>query len=115
MVQLDTNHGVDYEPNKDIPPKECFNLTIEEFPDIRSRNKSEIIVKSCFAWLCTDESPVSGMAMLEVDIPSGYIMLQVLELETSLREVLSFTISEKILRFKILLRHYAKQAFTHSK
>ena len=102
MVQLDTNHGVDYEPNKDIPPKECFNLTIEEFPDIRSRNKSEIIVKSCFAWLCTDESPVSGMAMLEVDIPSGYIMLQVLELETSLREVLSFTISEKILRFKIL-------------
>ena len=29
-------------------------------------NKSEIIVKSCFAWLCTDESPVSGMAMLEV-------------------------------------------------
>merc|ERR1711878_178312 len=32
--------------------------------------------KSCFAWLCTDESPVSGMAMLEVDIPSGYIMLQ---------------------------------------
>ena len=110
MVQLDTNHGVDYEPNKDIPPKECFNLTIEEFPDIRSRNKSEIIVKSCFAWLCTDESPVSGMAMLEVDIPSGYIMLQVLELETSIREVLSFTILEKILRFKILLRHYAKQA-----
>ena len=110
VVQLDTNHGVDYEPNKDIPPKECFNLTIEEFPDIRSRNKSEIIVKSCFAWLCTDESPVSGMAMLEVDIPSGYIMLQVLELETSIREVLSFTISEKILRFKILLRHYAKQA-----
>ena len=90
MVQLDTNHGVDYEPNKDIPPKECFNLTIEEFPDIRSRNKSEIIVKSCFAWLCTDESPVSGMAMLEVDIPSGYIMLQV-----SWKQVLSSTISEK--------------------
>ena len=90
VVQLDTNHGVDYEPNKDIPPKECFNLTIEEFPDIRSRNKSEIIVKSCFAWLCTDESPVSGMAMLEVDIPSGYIMLQV-----SWKQVLSSTISEK--------------------
>ena len=93
MVQLDTNHGVDYEPNKDIPPKECFNLTIEEFPDIRSRNKSEIIVKSCFAWLCTDESPVSGMAMLEVDIPSGYIMLQV-----SWKQAFA-----KFLRFKIRL------------
>ena len=56
--------------------KECFNLTIDETPDIRSRNKSEIIVKSCFAWLCTDESPVSGYTMLQVDIPSGYIMLQ---------------------------------------
>ena len=84
VVQLDTNYGIDYEPNKDIPPKvspscnfycniivdlvfqDCFNLTIDEYPDIRSRNKSEIIVKSCFAWLCTDESPVSGMAMLEV-------------------------------------------------
>ena len=48
--------------------QECFNLTIDETPDIRSRNKSEIIVKSCFAWLCTDESPVSGYTMLEVDI-----------------------------------------------
>ena len=56
--------------------KECFNLTIDETPDIKSRNKSEIIVKSCFAWLCTDESPVSGYTMLQVDIPSGYIMLQ---------------------------------------
>ena len=56
--------------------QECFNLTIDETPDIRSRNKSEIIVKSCFAWLCTDESPVSGYTMLQVDIPSGYIMLQ---------------------------------------
>jgi len=76
VVQLDTNYGIDYEPNKDIPPKDCFNLTIEEFPVISSRNKSEIVVKSCFSWLCTDESPVSGMTMLEVDIPSGYIMLQ---------------------------------------
>ena len=57
--------------------KDCFNLTVDEYHDVRSRNKSEIIVKSCFAWLCTDESPVSGMAMLEMDIPSGYIMLQV--------------------------------------
>jgi hypothetical protein len=34
-------------------------------------------VRSCFSWKCTNESDVSGMAMLVVDIPSGYIMLQV--------------------------------------
>ena len=29
------------------------------------------------SWTCTDESPTSGLTMLVVDIPSGYIMLQV--------------------------------------
>ena len=60
---------------QDKPPKDCFNLTISEF--FRGRNKSEIDVRSCFSWTCTDESPVSGITMLEMDIPSGYIMLQV--------------------------------------
>ena len=50
-------------------------MTISEF--FRGRNKSEIDVRSCFSWTCTDESPVSGITMLEMDIPSGYIMLQV--------------------------------------
>ena len=29
------------------------------------------------SWTCTNESPTSGLTMLVVDIPSGYIMLQV--------------------------------------
>jgi len=74
VAQLDVNYGVDYEPFKDHPPEECFNLTINEY--FRGRNKSEIDVRSCFSWKCTNESDVSGMAMLVVDIPSGYIMLQ---------------------------------------
>ncbi len=40
------------------------------------RNKSEITIKSCFSWTLTEESNTSGMAMLVVDIPSGYIILQ---------------------------------------
>merc|ERR1711894_409925 len=39
-------------------------------------NKSEINITSCFAWTLTAEGNTSGMAMLIVDIPSGYIMLQ---------------------------------------
>ena len=35
-----------------------------------------ITIDSCFKWTLTEESPTSGMAMLIVDIPSGYIMLQ---------------------------------------
>ena len=59
---------------QDHPSKDCFNLTVKE--DFRGRNKSEIDIQTCFAWTLTEESPTSGMAMLVVDIPSGYIMLQ---------------------------------------
>ena len=75
VAQLDINWGVDYEPRKDHPPEQCFNLTIHE--TFRGRNKSEIDVKSCMSWTCTQDSATSGMTMLVVDIPSGYIMLQV--------------------------------------
>ena len=74
IAQLDVNWGVDYEPFKDHPARDCFNLTVQE--SFHGRNKSEIAIKSCFSWTLTDESPTSGMAMLVVDIPSGYIMLQ---------------------------------------
>lgn len=74
IAQLDVNWGVDYEPFKDHPATDCFNLTIQEY--FHGRNKSEIAIKSCFSWTLTDESATSGMAMLIVDIPSGYIMLQ---------------------------------------
>ena len=74
IAQLDVNWGIDYEPFKDAPPVDCFNLTVQEF--FHGRNKSEITIKSCFAWTLTEEGPTSGMAMLVVDIPSGYILLQ---------------------------------------
>ena len=82
---MDVNWGIDYEPFKDSPGRgpgpasfgtanDCFNLTIEE--RFSGRNKSEINITSCFAWTLTAEGNTSGMAMLIVDIPSGYIMLQ---------------------------------------
>jgi CD109 antigen len=74
IAQLDVNWGVDYEPFKDMPSTDCFNLTVKEY--FHGRNKSEITINSCFSWTLTRESPMSGMAMLIVDIPSGYIMMQ---------------------------------------
>ena len=59
---------------QDQPATDCFNLTIDE--RFHGRNKSEITIRSCFSWTLTEESPTSGMAMLVVDIPSGYLMLQ---------------------------------------
>ena len=59
---------------QDKPARDCFDLTIQEY--FHGRNKSEITIKSCFKWTLTSESPRSGMAMLIVDIPSGYLMEQ---------------------------------------
>ncbi|TRY72565.1 hypothetical protein TCAL_06513 [Tigriopus californicus] len=74
VAQLDVNYGVDYEPFKDSPATDCFKLTIQEF--FHGRNKSEITVKSCFSWTLTIEGPVSGLTMLVIDTPSGYVMEQ---------------------------------------
>lgn len=74
MAQLDVNYGVDYEPFKDSPATNCFKLSIQE--SFHGRNKSEITVKSCFSWTLTTEGPTSGLAMLVVDTPSGYVMEQ---------------------------------------
>jgi len=74
IAQLDVNYGIDFEPFKDNPPKTCFNMSIYE--QFAGRNKSVIHVRSCMSWTCTDESPTSGMAMLVVDIPTGYVMEQ---------------------------------------
>ena len=74
IAQLDVNWGVDFEPFKDEPAEPCFKLQVQEF--FHGRNKSEITIKSCLSWTLTSEGPTSGMAMLVIDIPSGYIMLQ---------------------------------------
>ena len=62
LAQMDLTYGVDVEEKRDIAPKECFDLKIKEF--YHGRNKSEIVTKSCFKWTCTDESEISGAAML---------------------------------------------------
>ena len=43
LAQLDLTYGVDVEFNRDIAPKECFDLKVKEF--FYGRNKSEIVTK----------------------------------------------------------------------
>ena len=101
VAQMDINWGIDYEPFKDNPPVKCFNLTIYE--SFRGRNKSEIDVRSCFSWTCTDESSTSGMTMLVLDIPSGYIMLQVINIrlyfDTDIMNIRYFTLQVINIRY----------------
>ena len=60
IAQLDVNWGIDYEPYKDHPAQESFNLTVKEY--FHGRNKSEITIKSCFAWTLDEEHGEEGVA-----------------------------------------------------
>ncbi|OXA61880.1 Complement C3 [Folsomia candida] len=75
VVQLDVAFGVDWEEYKDTPPVDAFELKIVEYFSDR-RNKSDLTVEACFRWILLEESEVSGGAVLEVEIPSGYGMIQ---------------------------------------
>lgn len=55
------------------PPYASFDIVVES-QRFWGRNASHMELSICFKWLRTDLSPVSGMAVVIVDIPTGYII-----------------------------------------
>ncbi|PSN51286.1 hypothetical protein C0J52_05303, partial [Blattella germanica] len=74
VVQMDINFGVDYEGFRELAIIETFDLEVQEYYST-FRNKSFITIQSCFRWLL-DDPPVSGSTVLEVEIPTGYNLLE---------------------------------------
>ncbi|XP_066991727.2 CD109 antigen isoform X2 [Anabrus simplex] len=74
IVQMDIRYGIDYEELVERPAKKSFELKLKEYYS-DFRNKSVITIQSCMRW--TREDPVmSGAAVLEVDLPTGYYLLE---------------------------------------
>ncbi|XP_005101039.1 alpha-1-inhibitor 3 isoform X2 [Aplysia californica] len=63
---------VDNDPFKD--PIKFFDLIVEE-QYFSGRNDSIMEMTNCVSWLFTEKSLTSGLAVLEVDIPTGYIVM----------------------------------------
>ncbi|KAI5704478.1 hypothetical protein M8J75_005777 [Diaphorina citri] len=74
IAGLDVSYGVDYEPLKDRGSEEVFELRVQEFYS-PLRNKSAITLQSCFRYI-KEPGTVSGSAVLEMDLPSGYHLLE---------------------------------------
>lgn len=74
LVQLDYSYGVDYEPQLDYPPVPAFDFTVTS--KFFGRNNSHLLVTTCQRWTDTEESPTSGVAVVEVHLPSGYYVMQ---------------------------------------
>lgn len=74
IVQLNVDYCVDWQDFQIQPPMRSFDLDVSA--TFKGRNSSHISIKSCQRWVNTDESSVSGMTVLEVTIPTGYIIQQ---------------------------------------
>lgn len=74
IVQLDIQYNVDWPHLLTPPPVSAFLLDVRGH--FYGRNNSHINIKSCQSWSNTAESPNSGMAVLEITIPTGYIITQ---------------------------------------
>ncbi|XP_069361628.1 CD109 antigen [Maniola hyperantus] len=74
ILQMSVQYNVDIERFQTAPPARCFDLLASAH--YHGRNQSHIRYQTCASWTMTDESPRSGLAVLEVGIPTGYMIQQ---------------------------------------
>ncbi|XP_022254489.1 CD109 antigen-like isoform X3 [Limulus polyphemus] len=73
-VQLSGEYSVDKPQLLTPPPVKAFSLWVRGH--FFGRNNSHITFQSCQSWTNQDESLASGLAVLEIDIPTGYKIQQ---------------------------------------
>ena len=82
IVQLSVEYCVDWPMFQIQPPIRAYDLDV--IATYSGRNSSHINFKSCQRWVNTVESPNAGLTVLEVTIPTGYIIQQQ-ELDTIIK------------------------------
>ncbi|KAI1297215.1 Antigen -like protein [Halotydeus destructor] len=74
IIQLDVQYNVDWAHLQVPPPVDAFELEVSM--QAHGRNKSHIEFRACQRWTNIQESYSSGLAVLEVTIPTGYVIHQ---------------------------------------
>ncbi|XP_071443388.1 CD109 antigen [Hetaerina americana] len=74
ILQMSVQYNVDIPRFQTDPPVPAFSLSTR--PHFHGRNQSHITFRSCARWTNFEESERSGMAVLDVAIPTGYIIQQ---------------------------------------
>lgn len=74
IVQLSVDYSVDWTMFQIQPPVRSYDLDVQA--TYTGRNSSHINFKSCQRWINTRESSISGMSVLEVTVPTGYVIQQ---------------------------------------
>lgn len=71
---MDVQYNVDWPHLQIAPPVKSFEVEVQA--GYYGRNSSHMNVRSCQRWSLLSESLSSGMAVLEVTIPTGYWIQQ---------------------------------------
>ncbi|XP_005178924.2 CD109 antigen [Musca domestica] len=74
ILQMHVQYNVDIEKFQTKPPVPAFGLKVK--PIFHGRNQSHISYLACQNWINRQESERSGMAVLDVTIPTGYWIQQ---------------------------------------
>lgn len=74
LVQLDVQYNVDWKHLQLQPPISAFDLSV--WMKSSGRNASHIEFESCQRWTNTKESMHSGLAVLDITMPTGYFIQQ---------------------------------------
>ncbi|XP_032681825.1 CD109 antigen [Odontomachus brunneus] len=74
ILQMSVQYNVDIQKFQTKPPVKAFDLVTRA--NFHGRNQSHISYISCQKWTNINESARSGMAVLDVGIPTGYIIQQ---------------------------------------
>ncbi|CAO1404502.1 unnamed protein product [Diamesa hyperborea] len=74
ILQMSVQYNVDIQEYQTKPPAKSFDLFTKAI--FHGRNQSHITYLSCQSWTNQNESIRSGMAVLDVTIPTGYIIQQ---------------------------------------
>ncbi|XP_035214873.1 CD109 antigen-like isoform X2 [Stegodyphus dumicola] len=72
VLQMDVQYNVDKEFLLIQPPVPAFDLNVKSY--YHGRNKSHMNIKSCAKWTYTEESETSGVAVVEISLPTGYFI-----------------------------------------
>nr|BAR45627.1 macroglobulin complement-related 1 [Niponia nodulosa] len=70
ISQLDYSYSVDRPELLIPPPQRAFDLNV--YTKYYGKNNSHIDITSCQRWILQNEAPHSGVAVFEVDVPTGY-------------------------------------------
>ncbi|XP_063540497.1 CD109 antigen [Cydia strobilella] len=74
ILQMSVAYNVDIPRFQTDPPVRAFSLMAHAH--FYGRNQSHIDYQACASWTYLEESPRSGMAVLDVAIPTGYMIQQ---------------------------------------